>query len=134
MRHTLDLFKIVAHYGQDINVVARVLYPNVHYPQLAIKRIKQGKADLTLSQVYRLADFLGVFVTDLFEVDTWKGSGLDKDAIKLEKGEYTALIRPNGLISLRKGAETIYNGVLSGLTSIDELLSTLNKIIENGNN
>lgn len=87
-----------------------------------------------MSQVYRLADFLGVFVTDLFEVDTWKGSGLDKDAVKLEKGEYTALIRPNGLISLRKGAETIYNGVLSGLTSIDELLTTLNKIIENGNN
>lgn len=134
MEHRLDIFKIIKHYGQDINVVAKVLYPNVRYPRLALDRIKKGEADLSMSQLYRLADFLGLFVTDLFDFDTWKGSGLDNDAITFTKGEYTALIHPNGLISMRKGHKVIYNGTINSNTTIDDLLTTLNKIIDNGNN
>lgn len=134
MEHRLDIFKIIRHYGQDINVVAKVLYPNVRYPRLALDRIKKGEADLSLSQLYRLADFLGLFITDLFDFDTWKGSSLDNDAITFTKGEYTAFIRPNGMVSMRKGSEVVYTGVMTPAITIDELLTTLNNVTDNGNN
>ena len=127
--HTLNITKIVRHYKQDINVVAKVLYPNVRYPRLALARVEKGEADLSVSQLYRLADFLGIFVTDLLSFDTWKGSGLEDNAITFEKGEYTALIHPNGLISVRKGTDVIKNGIIiQKQATIDDLLTLLNNI------
>lgn len=135
MEHNLNITKIVQHYGQDINVVAKVLYPNIRYPRLALARVEKGEADLSTSQLYRLADFLGIFITDLFAFDTWKGSGLEDNAITFEKGEYTALVHPNGLISVRKGTNVIYNGIaIQKQTTIDDLLTILNNITDNGNN
>lgn len=135
MENSLDISKVIKHYRLDANVVAKVLYPNLQYPRLALDRVKKGEADLTVSQLYRLADFLGIFVQDLLAVDTWKGSGLEDDALKFEKGDYTALLKPNGMLVVRDATDVIYKGVaVANVTTIDDLLTILNKIIDDGNN
>ena len=68
-----NIQKIIEHYSPNTEELGRVLFPHIKYPKQAFDRVLKGEANLDSAQIELLANYLGVFVADLFSVDDWKG-------------------------------------------------------------
>lgn len=132
MIEKFDLREVIKYYGADSNEVAKVLYPDRQYPRLALDRVLSGKTNLDTDQLIKLAEFLGVFVQDLFSVNSWKGGRDTDNNLCFTKGPYKAVYR-NGLISLHKDGQTEKVIIVSSGTTLTELITILNQTT-NGNN
>ena len=95
MEH-FNINNVIEHYKLNTENLARVLFPTVKYPKQAFDRILKGEANLDIIQVERLANYIGVLVTDLFSANTWKGFSEDK-CLTLQKGQYKAKLNYNGV-------------------------------------
>jgi hypothetical protein len=69
-----NIQKIIEHYSPNTEELGRVLFPHIKYPKQAFDRVLKGEANLDSRQIELLASYLGVFVSDLFSLDDWKGS------------------------------------------------------------
>lgn len=91
-----NISKVIEHYKLDTDDLAKVLFPAVKYPKQAFDRVLKGEASLDVEQIERLASHVGVLITDLFSVNTWKG-GVEDGCMTLLKGEYKVKLNYNGV-------------------------------------
>ena len=73
MEQKFNLQKIIDYYSLKREDVENVLFPHIRYKKQAVDRILKGEGQVTVEQAESLANFIGVFISDLFFVDTWKG-------------------------------------------------------------
>lgn len=116
----------------------KVLFPDVKFPKLAFSRILKGEAHLDTCQVAKLAELLGVPVSDLFRSSgSWRG-GSEDGCITLSRGRYRAKLNYGGVyLTLYKDGEVIRQ-VLSNVPgmTVQEFTEYLNQLInehEHGN-
>ena len=138
MEKQFDINKVIAYYKLDPQDLAKVLFPFVKYQKQALERIIKGEAELNVTQIEKLANYIGVLVTDLFSIDTWK-SATEDNCLTMLKGDYKVKLNYNGVyVSIYKNNELIYQELanMPGMT-INEFIDFLNNFIknyENGNN
>lgn len=133
-----NINSVIEHYKLNTEDLAKVLFPAVRYPKRAFDRILKGEANLDITQVERLASYIGVVITDLFSVNTWKGSAED-ECLTLLKGEYKAKLNYNGVyLSIYKNnvliEQKISNVPSMTIQEFTNFLDNLIKNYENGTN
>ena len=115
-----------------------MLFPTVKYPKQAFDRVLKGEASLDVIQLERLANHIGVLVTDLFSANTWKGSSEDGCLIML-KGDYKVKLNYKGVfVSIYKNNNLIEQKIsnVPDMT-MHEFINYLDNFIktyENGSN
>ena len=137
MNH-FDLNKVLEHWAVKPEDVAPVLFPRVKYPKSALDRILRGEAYLDTIQLEALAAYLGVLVTDLFGVGSWKGVQ-ENGRLVLLKGEYRVVLNyEEAMVCVHKGSELVYEFLAPvRFMTVKNFIKELNnqlKIYENGNN
>lgn len=126
---------VIEHYKLNTEDLAKVLFPAVKYPKQAFDRVLKGETSLDITQVERLASYIGVLVTDLFSANTWKGSAED-GCLTLLKGEYKAKLNYNGVyLSIYKNNVLIEQKIsnVPDMT-IQEFICFLDNLIKNYEN
>lgn len=131
MEQKFNINKVIEHYKLDVDEVAEMLFPNVRYKQSALTRIIKGEATLNTDQIQKLASLAGVFVSDLFTFDEWKGSSED-GCITFIKDEYKAKLNYNGaFLTLFKGTEIIAREIIApNSLSILNFINHINNLIK----
>ena len=89
-----NIKKVLEYYKPDTLALAKQLFPAAKYPKAAFDRVIRGEAELSVSQLEVLADFLGVVVSDLLAPDSWKGI-VEGGHLVFIKGNYKARINYN---------------------------------------
>lgn len=131
MEH-FNINNVIEHYKLNTENLARALFPTVKYPKQAFDRILKGEANLDIIQVERLANYIGVLVTDLFSANTWKGFSEDK-CLTLQKGQYKAKLNYNGVyLSIYKDNVLIEQKIsnVPNMT-VQEFIDYLDNLIKN---
>ena len=133
-----DFNKVIEKYNITLRDLAPVLFPNAKYPMRAIYRIIDGTAELSISQVEKLAAYLGIFVTELFNIDNARAYN-DNNNIRIVKGEYIARINYNGaFITILHNNEVVSQEIVNtSVIKFTDLLKYISSLInkyENGNN
>lgn len=135
--NNFDLNKIITHYELEPSAIAKVLFADNKYPNMALTRVLKGEADLSVSQLMTLADYLNLPIQDLFGVDDWKGT-VNTDRFVITKGKYSVWINhQKGFAQIYEDLKPVSKLVLSTAAEFSEVLDTLNNIInnlENGTN
>ena len=135
MEKQFDINKVIAYYKLDHQDLAKVLFPFVKYQKQALERIIKGEAEVHVTQVEKLASYIGVLVTDLFSIDAWK-SATEDNCLTMLKGDYKVKLNYNGVyVSIYKNNELIYQELanMPGMT-INEFIDFLNNFIKNYEN
>lgn len=133
-----NINNVIKHYKLNTEDLAKVLFPTVKYPKQAFDRVLKGETSLDITQVERLASYIGVLVTDLFSANTWKGSAED-GCLTLLKDEYKAKLNYNGVyLSIYKNnvliEQKISNVPDMTIQEFIDFLDNLIKNYENGSN
>lgn len=134
MEH-FNINNVIEHYKLNTQDLARVLFPTVKYPKQAFDRILKSEANLDIIQIERLADYIGVLVTDLFSIDTWKGFSED-GYLTLRKGQYKVKLNYNGVyLSIYKDNVLIEQSIsnIPNMT-VQEFINFLDNLIKNYEN
>lgn len=129
--NNFDISKIIERYGLDPDKVAEVLYPLAKYPKQAFARVLNGESHLDTMQVTRLADYIGVFVPELFNLDSWASKSEDGCLI-FTKGLFKAKLNYKGVyLTLYRGDEVILQNVadIPGMT-VKEFIEYLDNFIK----
>lgn len=130
MKH-FDINNIIKYYNIDTKELAKVLFPSVKHPNHAFDRIVKGESELSISQLEKLASYIGVIVEDLFAINnTWKGS-LEDECLVFSAREYKAKLNYKGVfLTLYKNENCIgtYIGNMPNMT-LKEFISYLNTLI-----
>lgn len=127
-----NINNVIEHYKLNTEDLAKVLFPTVKYPKQALDRILKGEANLDIVQVEKLANYIGVLVTDLFSANTWKGFSEDK-YLTLQKGQYKAKLNYNGVyLSIYKDNVLIEQKIsnVPNMT-VQEFIDYLDNLIKN---
>lgn len=138
MEQRFNISNVIEYYKLNTKDLAKVLFPTVRYTKQAFDHVLKGEATLNVIQLERLADHIGVLVTDLFSANTWKGSSED-GCLTMLKGEYKVKLNYKGVyLSIYKNNEPIYQK-LSDVPdmTVNEFINYLDNFIknyENGNN
>lgn len=130
-----NLEDIIQHNSLDIEELSKMLFPHVKYPRQAFDRVLKHETDLDVSQLHILANFIGVFVSDLFNIETWKGGSTNK-LITLTNGVYKAVVSENrSLVTLYKNDEVLGTYISNiDVVTISQFINIINKMIESYEN
>ena len=130
MKQKFDLQKIIDHYGLNKEDLEDVMFPHVRYKKQAVTRVLKGEGQVTVEQAENIANFIGVCVSDLFNVNTWKGITEDK-CLTFNKAPYKVKLNYRGVfLSLYKDNNLIYQEVLTPSFSIEEFLKYIDTLIK----
>ena len=130
-----NINNVIEHYKLNTEDLAKALFPTVKYPKQAFDRILKGEGTLDITQVEKLASYIGVLVTDLFSANTWKSSAED-GCLTLLKGQYKAKLNYNGVyLSIYKDNVLIEQKIsnVPDMT-IQEFINFLDNLIKNYEN
>lgn len=134
MAQEFNITKVIELYKLDVNEVAEALFPNVRYKKLALNRVLKGEAYINTEQLQALAKLTGVLISDLFNVDSWKGSTED-GCLTFLKGDYKAKLNYNGVwLSLYKNNELIKHEMFTPNMTLDEFIQHITELTINPNN
>ena len=123
MEQSFDLAKVIEHFKLDREEVEAVLFPHVRYRKQALDRVLKGEGQLTVEQLQALANLSGVFIQDLFSLDTWKG-GKEDNCLTFLKGEFKVKLNYNGVfLSIYKGTNLVHQEINSSNKTLQEFLS-----------
>ena len=131
-----NINNVIEHYKLNTEDLAKVLFPAVKYPKQALDRILKGESNLDITQVEKLANYIGVLVTDLFSANTWKGSAAEDGCLTLLKGQYKAKLNYNGVyLSIYKD-NVLIDQKISNVPdmTIQEFINFLDNLIKNYEN
>lgn len=103
-----NLNNIIQEYGLDKNVIASILFPDVKYPRRALTRIIKEKGELSVGQLEKLAQFIGLPVNNLFELKEYEIKSVENQLI-FKKGDYCIKIYDITPDSTKQNV-TIFNG------------------------
>lgn len=131
-----DIKKIIERWQLDTLALAKALYPKAQYPKQAFYRVLQGKSNLDVPQLQTLAQFIGVSITDLFDLDSWHGT-YEGDYIILTNGNYKVKF-DRVLFTIYVDDKPIFTCVGNfNVMTFDEFIDYINnqiKLYENGSN
>lgn len=130
-----NINSVIEHYKLNTEDLAKVLFPAVKYPKQALDRILKGESNLDITQIEKLANYIGVLITDLFSVNTWKSFAED-GCLTLLKGQYKAKLNYNGVyLSIYKDNVLIEQKIsnVPDMT-IQEFINFLDNLIKNYEN
>ena len=123
MEQSFDLAKVIEHFKLDREEVETVLFPHVRYRKQALVRVLKGEGQLTVEQLQALANLSGVFIQDLFSLDTWKG-GKEDNCLTFLKGEFKVKLNYNGVfLSIYKGTTLVHQEINSSNKTLQEFLN-----------
>ena len=123
MEQSFNLAKVIEYFKLDREEVEAVLFPHVRYRKQALDRVLKGEGQLTVEQLQALANLSGVFIQDLFSLDTWKG-GKEDNCLTFLKGEFKVKLNYNGVfLSIYKGTTLIHQEINSSNKTLQEFLS-----------
>ena len=123
MEQSFDLAKVIEHFKLDREDVETVLFPHVRYQKQALDRVLKGEGQLTVEQLQALANLSGVFIQDLFSLDTWKG-GKEDNCLTFLKGEFKVKLNYNGVfLSIYKGTTLVHQEINSSNKTLQEFLN-----------
>lgn len=88
--NNFNLKDIMARHNLREDEMAKLLYPDAKYPQKALSRVLDGKAELRVSQLERLSKHIGCSIQCLFDSD-WTTKA-DKYRVTFTRGEYHAVV------------------------------------------
>lgn len=127
-----NINNVIKYYKPNIEDLAKALFPTVKYPKQAFDRVLRGEGILNITQVERLASYIGVLVADLFSADTWKGSTED-GYLTLLKGQYKVKLNYNGVyLSIYKDNVLIEQRIANVPDmTIQEFIDFLDNLIKN---
>lgn len=86
-----NINEIIEKYTPDIDELSRVLFPNVQHPKLAFNRILKNEAELSVSQLEKLAQYLGTFVGELFTINSFNVESIF-GVLYFKRGQYTVTL------------------------------------------
>ena len=130
MKQKFELQKIIDHYSLSREDVENVLFPHVRYKKQAVDRVLKGEGQITAEQLERLADFIGVFISDLFSVDSWSGYREDK-CLVFNKLPYKVKLNYKGVfLSLYKHNKLIYQEIMMPNYSLEDFLEYIDTLIK----
>lgn len=134
MAQEFNINKVIEYYKLDVNEVAEALFPFIRYKKLALDRVLKGEASINTEQLQALAKIAGVLTSDLFNIDSWKGSAED-GCLTFLKGEYKAKLNYNGVwLSLYKNNELIKQEMFTPNMTLDEFIKHITELTINSNN
>lgn len=115
----------------DTEELAKLLFPYVKYPKQAFDRVLKHETELDVNQLHILASFIGVFVSDLFNIGTWKSVSENK-LITFVNGEYKAVVsETRAMVTLYKEDKILDNFVINfDMVTISQFINIINKTIE----
>lgn len=126
---------VIERYKLNTEDLSKVLFPNVKYPKMAFDRVLRGETNLDVDQIEKLASYAGVLVSDLFSINTWKGSSEDGHLILL-KDDYKVKLNYNGVfLSIYKNNVLIEQKIsnVPDMT-IEEFINYIDNFIKNYEN
>ena len=122
MEQSFNLAKVIEYFKLDREEVEAVLFPHVRYRKQALDRVLKGEGQLTVEQLQALANLSGVFIQDLFSLDTWKG-GKEDNCLTFLKGEFKVKLNYNGVfLSIYKGTTLVHREINSSNKTLQEFL------------
>lgn len=129
-----NIQKIIEHYSPNTEELGKVLFPYIKYPKQAFDRVLKGEANLDSHQIELLASYLGVFVSDLFSLDDWKGSWDNKHkCLTFIKGLYRVNLNYGGsFITVYKDGKMAYQEIKSRADSMSltDFIQYINNLIK----
>lgn len=131
MNNYFNIAFICDQLSVDIQAVAPLLFPRAKFPNLAFSRVLKGDANLDTDQLCVLADFIGVPVSSLFNLEWLKSKrqpltfyrGLNK--VVFDMSTNTAIIYKNDKLIGTKPIEP------ANINNISRLSSFLDSLIIN---
>ena len=130
-----NINNIIRDYNLDVNEIAEVLFAEAKHPKLALNRILKGEAHLSVEQLEKLASFIGVMPSSLFELDSWKDA-TENGYLGFKKGIFKAKLNYNNtFLTLYKNNEVVSEIVLNtqGMT-VAQFIEYLDNLILNHQN
>lgn len=130
-----NINEVIERYKLNTEDLSKVLFPNVKYPKMAFDRVLRGETNLDVDQIEKLASYAGVLVSDLFSINTWKGSSEDGHLILL-KDDYKVKLNYNGVfLSIYKNNVLIEQKIsnVPDMT-IEEFINYIDNFIKNYEN
>ena len=127
-----DINQLIAKYNLDTSELAKVLFPNVKYPKQALDRVLKNEAVLDVEQLHFLAKHLGVLVSDLFTIDSWRGGYADGH-LAFIKDNYKVVINMNGcFLTLFKDNKVIEQIIATNeALTIKQFIDFINNLTQN---
>lgn len=126
-----NINRVIEYFKLDEEDVAEALFPHIRYKKMALDRIKRGEANIDTEQLKALADLAGVFVSDLYNCNEWKGT-VENSCLTFVKGTFKAKLNYNGVyLTVYDGATVINKMMTSGNLQIDDFINLLDNIIKN---
>lgn len=91
----LNLAKLIELNRIDTEELAKVLYPDVKFPEKSLHRVLKGSSFLDSEQIFLLSKFTGISFNVLFNPESWDHE-FSKDKIHIfRKGAYRAELDPS---------------------------------------
>ena len=129
-----NIQKIIEHYSPNTEELGRVLFPYIKYPKQAFDRVLKGEANLDSHQIELLASYLGVFVSDLFSLNDWKGSwDNEHKCLTFVKGLYRVNLNYGGsFITVYQEGKMIHQEIKSRADSMSltDFIQYINNLIK----
>lgn len=129
-----DINKVLEFYKPDLDAVAKVLFPHNNFPQAALYRVLKGPTAIDTNQIAALAEYLGVLVSDLYNIDSnWKGT-FKTGYLTFINGDYKAVVNYRGsFITVYKNNELIAQELAATSMSVENFIQYINNLIKANN-
>lgn len=129
-----DINKVLEFYKPDLDAVAKVLFPHNNFPQAALYRVLKGPIAIDTNQIAALAEYLGVLVSDLYNIDSnWKGT-FKTGYLTFINGDYKAVVNYRGsFITVYKNNELIAQELAATSMSVENFIQYINNLIKANN-
>lgn len=132
--NSFNINNVIEHYGLNAEEIAKLLFPNVKYPELALKRVLKGEANLDTAQLCQLANHIGVPVSSLITLpdSDWRGQADDGDLIFV-KGEFKVKLNYKGTFLTIYKSDKVVDQVIIGPSTItlSDFIEYLDILIKN---
>ena len=129
-----NITEIINNFSPDIEELSKVLFPHIKYPKQAFDRVLKGEANLDSTQIELLASYLGVFVSDLFSIDSWKGSwNNEHKCLVFVKGLFQVNVNYGGsFITVYKDGKQIHQEIKcqSDSMTLTDFIQYINTLIQ----
>lgn len=133
MEQQFNINKVLERYKPNVNELAKVLFPSAKHPHLAFSRVVKGEAALDAVQLQSLASYLGILISDLFEVaEDWKAE-IDKNHLIFVNGPYKVRLNYQGaFLVLYKDDKLVKRAVLNTSSMLlTDFIDYINNLIKN---
>jgi hypothetical protein len=127
----LNLQKIIDQNGLDPKEVAKQMFPENKYPEMALKRVLKGEALLNSDQISKLSLLTNISISELYGLN-WKASKKG-DTLTLVSGDYKALLDTNSWTTRIFDSESLFHESIihSGIMPLSKYLHAISEIVAN---